>query len=87
MMKKVNRIKMKDKTNLDRLKDFGFEQIVYSDDNKCWFKKVYMANSNDDRVCYRIDPKDRIIQVTRLDGELDDTLYQLFQANLVESGE
>lgn len=75
----IKRIKIKNDVNLDILEDFGFKKS-----NGCWFKKVYMANDNDDRVCYRIDTSDRIINITRLDGELDNTLYKLFSSNLVE---
>lgn len=82
---KAQRMKIRSKVNLERLIDFGFEKIVYSDNNICWFKKVYMANDNDDRVCYRIDSMNRILQISRLDGELDNTLLQLFEANLIES--
>lgn len=82
---KTQRMKIRSKVNLERLIDFGFEKIVYSDNNICWFKKVYMANDNDDRVCYRIDSVNRILQISRLDGELDNTLLQLFEANLIES--
>lgn len=82
---KTQRMKIRSKVNLERLIDFGFEKIVYNDNNICWFKKVYMANDNDDRVCYRIDGVNRILQISRLDGELDNTLLQLFEANLIES--
>lgn len=75
------RIKLRSKVDLNKLKDFDFK---YLEDEHCWFKKVYMCNDNDDRVCYRIDEADRIIQITRLDGELDATLYDLISNNLTE---
>lgn len=82
---KARKMKLRDKVDFNKLADFGFEKITYSDDNICWFKKVYMSNDNDDRVCYRIQENNRIVQITRLDGELDSTLLQLFEANLIES--
>lgn len=82
---RAKKIVLRDKVDFNKLADFGFEKIVYSDEDICWFKKVYMANDNDDRVCYRIRECNREVHITRLDGELDDTLLQLFEANLVES--
>lgn len=82
---KARKMKLRDKVDFNKLADFGFEKIVYSDEDICWFKKVYMANDSDDRVCYRIREYNREVQLTRLDGELDDTLLQLFEANLIES--
>ena len=38
-------------------------------------KKVYLNNDNDDKNFYVINPITRIIELTRLDGELDNTLY------------
>lgn len=74
------RMKIKNKVDLDILKSMDFKE-----QEDCWFKKVYMKNDNDDRVCYRISKLDRIIHITRLDGEIDDTLFRLFKLNLVES--
>lgn len=47
-------------------------------------KKVYLNNDNDDKNFYEINPITRIIELTRLDGELDDTLYDLIKDGLVE---
>lgn len=47
-------------------------------------KKVYLCNENDDKNFYHILKETREIELTRLDGELDDTLYDLIQAGLVE---
>lgn len=78
----MKRIKLKDKVDMTRLFDFGFK---YIEEDNCLFKKVYMENDDDDRVCYRINLDDRIVQITRLDGELDTTLYDLMEEHLLES--
>lgn len=52
-----------------------------------YVKKVYLNNDNDDKNFYRISKKSRKIELKRLDGELDDTLYDLIQAGLVEKVE
>lgn len=79
----MERIKIKNKVDLKRLEDYGFN-LVETEDGNCWFKKVYMANDDDDRVCYRINESDRIVRITRLDGELDSTLYKLISDKLTE---
>lgn len=74
-------LKIKNEVNLKELERFGFKESYFDDSYR---KKVYLGNDDDDRVVYRIDKKTRIIRITRLDGELDDTLYDLIKANLVE---
>ena len=79
-------LKIKDNVDLKELKKFGFKNIRnygYTAYRIAYFKKVYLRNDNDDRVCYEIG-KDKIIKITRLDGELDNTLYDLIKADLVE---
>lgn len=74
--------------NLKELEKFGFMQITYYPAPIEYFKKVYLANDEDDRICYHIFEVDRFIRITRLDGEeLDGTLYDLIKADLVEKVE
>ena len=76
-------LKIKDDVNLEKLKDFGF--VTYITYNPLsYVKKVYLNNENDDKNFYRISKSSRKIELTRLDGELDDTLYDLIQAGIVE---
>jgi|GEM_PF-6890833 len=76
-------LKIKDYVDLEKLKDFGFvTSITYNP--LSYVKKVYLNNENDDKNFYRISKSSRKIELTRLDGELDDTLYDLIQAGLVE---
>lgn len=76
-------LKIKDYVNLEKLKDFGFvTSITYNP--LSYVKKVYLNNENDDKNFYRISKSSRKIELTRLDGELDDTLYDLIQAGIVE---
>ena len=76
-------LKIKDDVDLEKLKDFGFvTSITYNP--LSYVKKVYLNNENDDKNFYRISKSSRKIELTRLDGELDDTLYDLIKANLVE---
>ena len=74
-------LKIKNNVDLKKIEKFGFDKYPNG-----YFKKVYLCNDDDDRVCYRIN-NDRIIQITRLDGELDNTLYDLIKADLVEKVE
>jgi len=71
-------LKIKENVDLKELEKFGFKEFPNG-----FFKKSYLANNDDDRVCYRIK-EDREVRITRLDGQLDDTLYDLIQASLVE---
>lgn len=71
-------LKIREDFNIKELEKYGFTYYPNG-----YFKKVYLANDDDDRVCYRINPVDRIIRITRLDGELDDTLYDLIKADIV----
>lgn len=74
-------LKIKGYIDLLKLQDYGF--VIREKDNYL-VKKVYLGNNNDDKNFYEINPLTRIIQLTRLDGELDDTLYDLIKADLVE---
>lgn len=74
-------LKIKDEVGSGELEKFGFEKF-----SNGYFKKAYLANADDDKVCYKIDNK-RIVKITRLDRELDNTLYDLIQAGLVEKVE
>lgn len=77
-------LKIKDDVDLKELKKFGFE-YVFSEPFDFCYKKVYLRNEDDDKNFYKIvDNKYREIQLTRLDGQLDDTLYDLITAGLVE---
>lgn len=77
-------LKIKDNIDLiDLVLKFGFTYRKGGD----WVKKVYLRNADDDKNFYQINDKNRIIQLTRLDGELDDTLYDLIKADLVEKVE
>ena len=74
-------LKIKDNIDLKELEKLGFKQYPNG-----YFKKVYLGNADDDRVCYFIDEYRRI-EITRLDGEVDHTLYDLIKADLVEKVE
>lgn len=77
-------LKIKDDVDLKKLEKFGFKQITYYPVDIQFFKKVYLENDDDDRICYHIYEKDRFIRITRIDGEeLDGTLYDLISAGLV----
>lgn len=68
---------------MKELKNFGFvTSLTYNP--LSYVKKVYLNNENDDKNFYRISKSSRKIELTRLDGELDDTLFDLIQAGLVE---
>lgn len=78
-------LKIKDNVDLKKLANFGFiERQDTKTKNVCYVKKVYLSNDNDDRVCYKIVENDRRIQITRLDGEIDSTLYDLIKADIIE---
>lgn len=77
-------LKIKDDVDLEELEKYGFIYVFSEPYNFCC-KKVYLRNEDDDKNFYKIvDNKYREIQLTRLDGKLDDTLYDLIQAGLVE---
>jgi len=79
-------LKIKDEVDLKELEKFGFvTSLKYNP--MSYVKKVYLNNDNDDKNFYRISKKSRKIELKRLDGELDDTLYDLIQAGLVEKVE
>lgn len=80
--KGVNMIKIIDEVNLFVLiNSYGF--TLRKEDNYL-VKKVYLNNADDDKNFYQINPVTRIIELTRLDGELDDTLFELTKDGLVE---
>ena len=74
-------LKIKNNVDLKELGKYGF--VIRTEDN-CLVKKVYLGNVNDDKNFYQINPITRIIELKRLDNELDDTLYDLIKADLVE---
>ena len=68
---------------MKELENFGFvTSLTYNP--LSYVKKVYLNNENDDKDFYRISKSSRKIELTRLDGELDDTLFDLIQAGIVE---
>lgn len=75
-------LKIRDDVDLKELEKFGFIQEKFITGN--WCKKVYLGNDNDDKNFYVISASDRNINLVRLDGELDNTLYDLIQAGVVE---
>ena len=74
-------LKIKGYIDLLILQEYGFK--VREIDNYL-VKKVYVGNESDDKLFYEINPLSRIIEITRLDGDLDDTLYDLIKDDLVE---
>lgn len=86
MRKKL--LKIDDNIELSKLVEYGFNQISYKPHVIEYFKKVYLENDEDDRVCYHVKEDDRLLRITRLDGEvLDDTLLRLIQDNIVKVGD
>ena len=66
-------LKIKDGVPIRLLESYGFTYISKSEkEHDCYFKKVYLKNVNDDRVCYEIQFPSMEIKITRLDGSLDD---------------
>ena len=77
-------LKIKNGVPIKLLENYGFKYVSKNEkEHDCYFKKVYLCNANDDKVCYEIQFPDMEIKITRLDGELDNTLYDLIMANLV----
>ena len=74
-------LKIKDDINLRYLVKYGF---IWRTNDNYMVKKVYLKNDNDDKNFYQINPITKIIELTRLDGELDGTLYDLIKDGLVE---
>lgn len=73
-------LKIKDNVELKELEKFGFENKEYSD---------YLIKYSDNRIrdtYYFIEKKARILCINTEDNdtELDNTLYDLIQAGLVE---
>lgn len=77
-------LKIRDDVDLKELEKYKFK--LRTNDNYM-VKKVYLNNDNDDKNFYQINPITRVIELTRLDGELDDTLYDLIKDGLVEKVE
>lgn len=77
-------LKVKDNIDLKELERFKFKKSLYYEDD--YVKKVYLKNDSDDKNVYRINNKTREIRLTRIDGELDDTLYDLIQARISRKG-
>ena len=78
-------LKIKDNVDLKELEKFGFKQISFYPEPSEYYKRVYLENDNDDKICYLVFETDRFLRITRLDGEeLDGTLYDLIKADLVE---
>lgn len=81
-------LKIKDNVNLKELEKFGFKYIEDLLTKKSYyFKKTYLENADDDRICYHIEVNTRKIIISRLDGNLDNTLYDLIKADLIEKVE
>ena len=74
-------LKIKDNIDFAELYNYGFK--FRAEDNHM-VKKVYLNNDNDDKNFYKISMATRIIELSRLDGELDNTLFDLIKADLVE---
>ena len=49
-----------------------------------YVKKIYLCNDEDDKNFYEIDPNTRIVHLTRLDGQLDDTIITLYKIGAIE---
>ena len=78
-------LKIKDNVDLKELEKFGFKYIEdLLTKNPYYFKKTSLENADDDRICYHIEVNTRKIIISRLDGDLDNTLYDLIKADLVE---
>lgn len=78
-------LKIKKYVDLKDLEKFGFKKSLYYEDD--YVKKVYLSNADDDKNFYRINSKTREIRLTRIDGELDSTIYDLVKADVVEKVE
>lgn len=76
---KPNLIYISENMDLKLLKSLGFQ--LREDGH--YVKKVYLCNENDDKNFYDIDPKTRILKLTRLDGDLDDTIINLVKGGFI----
>ena len=78
-------LKIRDNVNLKELEKYGFStKSLYG-----WYEKEIYYNWNDKMYIY-IKKDTHIIQVSTYDGydvNLDDTLYDLIKADLVEKAE
>lgn len=75
-------LKIKDNVDLKELEKFGFKTMSLYD----WYEKEVSYNWNDKMWIY-VKKGTHIIQVSTYDGydvNLDDTLYDLIKADLVE---
>lgn len=84
-------LKIKNNIDLKELEKYGFHYTASKHWESYWFKKVYCEDENDGRVFYTIVPKTtdeftaRAIYIDSCgDSRLDNTLYDLIQAGLVE---
>lgn len=77
-------LKIKEGIPLRVLLSYGF---VWRKEDNYMVKKVYLENDEDDKNFYQINPITRIIELKRLDNELDDTLYDLIKDGIVEKVE
>ena len=73
-------LRIKNDCNLQELEQYGFTKSLFYENN--YVKKVYLKNDDDDKNFYIVDKFTRKIRLTRLDGELDNTLYDLIQARI-----
>lgn len=78
-------LRIKSDVDLKELEKYGFRFVEdLLDKTPYLFKKTYLENDNDDRICYHIEVNTRKIIISRLDGDLDNTLYDLIKDGLVE---
>lgn len=78
--KKSNYIYISENMDLKLLEAFGFKKRK---EDGHYVKKVYLCNEDDDKNFYDIDPKTRLLRLTRLDGELDNTIINLVKAGFI----
>ena len=74
-------LRIKPEIDLKELEKFGFKYNCFYRE---YTKKVYLKNDDDDKNFYVIKEIPRTIELSRLDNGLDDTLYDLITAGLVE---
>jgi len=70
-------------------KDFDMSLLLNIDfkireEDGFYVKKIYLCNDDDDKNFYAIDPNTRIVYLTRLDGQLDDTIITLYKIGAIE---
>lgn len=77
-------LKIKEDVELEKLKDFGFRDVICSDGEELLFKSKYKEK---DVIEVNVNIKTRIIELAPLHdlfNTQEDTLYDLIQAGLVE---